>query len=76
MEDLKTKGYCSIPMKPLICMIFLVIVSQLVAEVTYPFVPFMIQDFSVTSPLEIGYYTGWIATAFGTCQLLSRFVFN
>lgn len=52
--------------------VVLMMSQQLVAEVTFPFAPFMVQDFHITTEDRIGYYVGFIAASFGLCQIFSR----
>ena len=42
----------------------LVINEQLMTELLFPFAPFMVADFNITTPDRVGYFVGLLASAF------------
>jgi MFS family permease len=63
-----------LPFRIMIVVFIVVMSEQITSEVTFPFVPFMVQDFNICPPEQIGYYAGAIASAFGLAQIISRLI--
>jgi MFS family permease len=62
--------------KHIMSLCFLVMGQQMVSEITFPFIPFMVQSFNITTSNKIGYYAGFVTSAFGLAQIISSVIFG
>ena len=52
------------------------LIDGFIANVIWPFVPFMVEDFSVCSPKDLGVYVGIIGGSFFLAQFCSSFAWG
>eukprot|EP00898_Chlorokybus_atmophyticus_P004074 jgi/Chlat1/4668/Chrsp3S05609 len=63
-----------LPKKPLLCICGVFFANAFSNNVLFPFAGFMVADFHVAHQMsEVGYYAGWLASAYNIGTLLSSF---
>lgn len=62
-----------LPRRQIICVCLILLGESFALTVLFPFVGFMVADFGVAPPAEVGFYAGYLASAFSFGQLFSSF---